>query len=378
MKVIIPDAQSRKAFDIINILERVHGYDLILFAPPGTNKLLRAIYGQRVYPLRLDSFESFREDLFFAKEKDTDTEYIWLAVSEEPTLYFYELMDRAPDLPFKYLLPERTMFELARNKADFQLFCEEKGLPVPASFLPDDLEVLTQDFRPVIAKKRIGAGSVGMKYIETPGQISLLNEINTEDYLIQEKVESSRKIHGIFCLVNEGKIVSWHGHERLRTFPEKGGVTVFSRTQYDPELKEIASRLLQEMNWSGFAMVEFLHDDRSGEWKIIELNPRLWGSVMLSEFCGANLLSNYVRLLAGETPVTGEEHSCRYIRWMFPFELLSLFKGNISPGEFLNRNGLKTCYINFTYSGPVRALLFQGFFTFNVRSIARFFKKILS
>lgn len=378
MKVIIPDAQSRKAFDIINILERVHGYDLILFAPPGTNKLLRAIYGQRVYPLRLDSFESFREDLLFAKEKDTDTEYIWLAVSEEPTLYFYELMDSAPDLPFKYFLPERTMFELARNKADFQLFCEEKGLPVPASFSPDDLEVLKQDFRPVIAKKRIGAGSVGMKYIEAPGQISLLNEINAEDYLIQEKVESSRKIHGIFCLANEGEIISWHGHERLRTFPEMGGVTVFSRTQYDRELKEITSRLLREMNWSGFAMVEFLQDDRTGEWKIIELNPRLWGSVMLSEFCGAKLLSNYVRLLAGETPVTGDEHPGRYIRWMFPFELLSLLKGNISPGEFLNRKGLKTCYINFTYSGPVRALLFQGYFTFNVRSIARFFKKILS
>ena len=377
MKVIIPDAQSRKAFDIINILERVHGYELILFAPPGTNKLLRVIYGQRVYPLRSDSFESFREDLLFAKEKDTDREYIWLAVSEEPTLHFYELMDSAPDLPFKYLLPEPSMFELARNKADFQLYCEEKDLPVPESYSAGGLEVLKQDFRPIIAKKRIGAGSVGMKYIERPDQLSLLTEINAEDYLIQEKVESSRKIHGVFCLANQGEIVSWHGHERLRTFPEKGGVTVFSRTQYDQELKEITSRLLSEMNWSGFAMVEFLQDDRTGEWKIIELNPRLWGSVMLSEFCGANLLSNYVKLLADETPVTGEKHPARYIRWIFPFELLSLLKGNISPGEFLNRNGLKTCYINFTYSSPLRALLFQIYFTFNGRSIGRFFKKLL-
>jgi len=377
MKVIIPDAQSRKAFDIINILERVHGYDLILFAPPGTNRLLRVIYGQKVYPLHSDSYDSFREDLLNAIKNGDNEEFIWMAVSEEPTLLFYELMEKDPHLPIRYLLPDRAMFELARNKAVFQEFCEEKGLPVPGSFSAGDLDELEQNFHPVIAKKRIGAGSVGMKYVEEPGQLSLLSDINTDDYLIQEKVESKKKIHGIFCLAREGELISWHGHERLRTFPEKGGVTVFSRTQYNPELKVIASRLLKEMNWSGFAMVEFLHDDRTGKWKIIELNPRLWGSVMLSEFCGSKLLSNYVKMLSGQTPDNGEELSGRYIRWIFPFEVISLLKGSISTGEFLNRKGLKTCYINFTYSSPLRALLFQAYFIFNGRSIARFFKKLL-
>jgi predicted ATP-grasp superfamily ATP-dependent carboligase len=377
MKVIIPDAQSRKAFDIINILERVHGYDLLLFAPPGTNRLLRAIYGQKVYPLDMESFDSFKSDLLAAMENDGDTKYIWMAVSEEPTLFFYELIEREPHHPVRYLLPDRSMFELARNKANFQEFSEEKNLPVPASFSADDLEELEQNFRPLIAKKRIGAGSVGMKYVETPDQLSLLKDINTEEYLIQEKVESSKKIHGIFCLAHEGELISWHGHERLRTFPEKGGVTVFSRTQFNPELKEIASRLLRQMNWSGFAMVEFLHDDRTDEWKIIELNPRLWGSVILSEFCGAKLLSNYVELVSGKTPATGEKLSERYIRWILPFEVINLLKRSITPGEFLNRKGLNTCYINFTYSSLTRALLFQAYFIFNGRSIARFFKKLL-
>src|SRR6056297_618569 len=155
MKVIIPDAQSRKAFDIINILERVHGYDLLLFAPPGTNRLLRVIYGQKVYPLRAESYEFFKQDLLSAIEKDGDKEYIWMAVSEEPTLFFYELMESEPHRSVRYMLPDRSMFELARNKADFQAFCEKKGLPVPGSYSADNLEELKQDFRPVIAKKRI-------------------------------------------------------------------------------------------------------------------------------------------------------------------------------------------------------------------------------
>lgn len=377
MKVIIPDAQSRKAFDIINILERIHGYDLLLLAPHGTNRLLKVIYGQKVYPLNVDHYDSFRVDLLSAMHDSGDDEFIWMAVSEEPTLRFYELMENEPHQPIRSLLPDRSVFELARNKADFQSFCESKGLPVPASFSADDVTDLEKNFRPVIAKKRIGAGSVGMKYIESPDQLSVLHNIEPGEYLIQEKIESEKKIHGIFCLAKKGKIISWHGHERLRTFPEKGGVTVFSRTQYNRELLGITSRLLKEMNWSGFAMVEFLHNDRTDEWKIIELNPRLWGSVMLSEFCGSHLLSNYVKLLTGQDPEVGQHLPDRYIRWMFPFEVLSLLKKGIGFGEFLNRKGLRTCYINFTYSPPGRALLFQGYFTFNGRSIARFFKKLM-
>ena len=377
MKLIIPDAQSRKAFDIVNILERVHGYDLLLFAPRGTNRLLRAIYGRKVHPLGMESYDSFREDLLSAINEDSTTDYVWLTVSEDPTLYFYELMEEEPHPPIRYLLPDRAMFELARNKERFQAFCESNRLPVPASFSADDLKELELDFRPVIAKKRVGAGSVGMKYVERPDQLSLLNEIDKDQYLIQELVVSTKNIHGFFCVARNGEVISWHGHERLRTFPEKGGVTVFSRSQYNRECKEIASRLIREMDWSGFAMVEFLHDNRTGEWKIIELNPRLWGSVMLSEFCGAKLLSNYVKVVSDDKPQSGNELPDRYIRWVFPFEVISLLKGSISPGEFLNRRGLKTCYINFTYSSILRALLFQAYFIFNGRSISRFFKKLL-
>ena len=377
MKVIIPDAQSRKAFDVINILERVHGYDLLLFAPPGTNRLLRLIYGQKVHALSMENYGSFREDLLSALDADGDNEFVWMTVSEDPTLYFYELMDKEPQQPIRYLLPDRPTFELVRDKERFQAFCQANGLPVPASFPAEDLKELELNFRPVIAKKRIGAGSVGMRYVEQPDQLSVLDDIDTDHYLVQEKVVSTRDIHGVFCVAKEGEVISWHGHERLRTFPERGGVTVFSRSQYDRECEEIASRLIREMNWSGFAMVELLHDDRTGEWKIIELNPRLWGSVMLSEYCGARLLSSYVKLLSDEEPESADELADRYIRWVFPFEVISLLKGRISPGDFLNRRKLKTCYINFTYSSILRALLFQVYFIFNGRSITRFFKKLL-
>ena len=73
-----------------------------------------------------------------------------------------------------------------------------------------------------------------MKYVEKPDQLSVLDDINADHYLIQEKVVSARDIHGFFCVAKEGEVISWHGHERLRTFPERGGVTVFSRSRPVP------------------------------------------------------------------------------------------------------------------------------------------------
>lgn len=378
MKVIITDANSRKAFDIINILKREHQYDLLLFSSSGHRFQLPVLYKQKVYRLRTQGYPEFRSDLLSVLEKHREEEYVYIPVSEEPTLHFYDFIKEDFNFNIKYLLPDKEVFELVRDKKEFQSFCESNDLPVPASYNQATLPNLEENFQPVIAKLKIGAGSVGMKYIEEPGQLDQLRELDDEEYLIQEKVESSNKIHGGFYLCEDGDVKVYHGHERIRTFPEKGGVTVFSKASYSEELKNIGENLLKKLSWNGFAMVEYLYDDNSGEWKIIELNPRLWGSIMLSEFCQSSMLSKYIMLARNEDIEPGVIETDRYIRWLFPFELISLVKGKLSLGDFFNNSNKKVCYINVTYSSWMSSFLFHLYFTFNGRSIKRFFKKIFS
>ena len=377
MKIIITDAHSRKAFDIINILERVYDYDLLLFAPAGYSFQLPVIYGQKVHRLRPEPYPDFRSDFLAALQQDPDEEFIYMPVSEEPTLHFYDLMEEDHGFKIRYLLPEKEKIELARDKQRFQIFCEENGFPVPKSYTSDSLQQLQEEFRPVIAKKKIGAGSVGMKFIEKPEQLPQLTGLDDNEYLIQEYIQSSKKVNGGFYLCKDGEVVAFHGHERIRTFPEKGGVTVFSKAGYNEELKQTGADLLKKLNWNGFAMIEFLHDDQTESWKIIELNPRLWGSVMLAEYCESGLLDGYIRLAIGEKVSEKMIETERYIRWVLPFELISFLKGSINRKELTNAAGLPVCYINFTYSGRIRALLFQLYFTFNGRSIKRFIKKLM-
>jgi len=380
MKILVTDADSRKGYDIINILKNVHGYELILFASSGNRLVLPSVYGQIVHQINVENSSLFTQNLNSALDLQDSSAFCYMAVSEKATLCFYDYMRNEEKYAdrISFMLPELDTFQLARNKKQFQEYCETKGLPVPKSYGGHNINDLKNQFRPVIAKKNIGAGSVGMIYVEQKQDLQRLNEIEHNAYLIQEKIESDKNIHGGFYLCNDGETISYHGHRRIRTFPEKGGVTVYSSTDETEEIRQIGEDLLKKLNWSGFAMIEFMYDVNAQQWKIIELNPRLWGSIMLSEFCDASLLENYVRMCKNEPPVNNKVLSERYIRWLFPFEFLNLIRGDVSLRKFLNQDNKSICYINFTYGSWMSNLLFQLFFTFNVRSVTRYFKKIFS
>lgn len=379
MLLIITDAESRKGYDIINILKYVYGYELILFSSKGYSLALPAIYRQKVHRLDTTDYESFCRDFEKGLSRYHSEEFCYLAVSEKVTLHFYEYQSQnlRYSRRIKALVPSLDAFQLCRNKIRFQRFCETKGFPAPKSYKKDTITDLEQNFEPVIAKLNIGTGSVGMHYISEPDQLQKLRELDFDQYLVQKIIKSDKNIHGAFFLCHEGEVITYHGHRRLRTFPEKGGVTVFSGSDFNEDIKDIGSKVLKELNWSGFAMIEFMFDTEDEEWKIIELNPRLWGSVMLSEFCGSKLLDSYVQLCnskAVKTTICTDNSS--YIKWIFPFEILNLLKRKISLSEFMNTPKRKICYINFTYGKYLSNILFLSYFTVNADSIGRFIKKL--
>ena len=104
-------------------------------------------------------------------------------------------------------------------------------------------------------------------------------------------------------------------------------------------------------------MVEYLYDKRDNKYKLIEINPRLWGSVLLSEFCNANLLTNYIALLKQNEKIINTRIEKKFIRWVFPYDIIFFIKHLPNPLTFfkIDKN---TCYINFTYSSFSRSFFF--------------------
>jgi predicted ATP-grasp superfamily ATP-dependent carboligase len=68
-------------------------------------------------------------------------------------------------------------------------------------------------------------------------------------------------------------------YRRLREYPVGGGPSTLRESVRDESLCRTTERLLSALRWVGVAMAEFKVDPRDGRPKLLEVNPRFWGSL---------------------------------------------------------------------------------------------------
>ena len=119
------------------------------------------------------------------------------------------------------------------------------------------------------------------------------------DPLIQEMVRGDG--YGIFVLMKKGRLRALFAHHRLREEEPMGARSSYCESvEPPPRLQEYSVRLLQELHWTGPAMVEFKLDQRDGAPKLMEINGRFWGSLPLAIAAGVDFPSLYFQILSEE------------------------------------------------------------------------------
>ena len=375
MKILITDIFLRKTFDVVNILLKHYDKKDFVFLsnnPRNLTKLKCTLFYQSSNLFLLRKNENFNSDLkkislFFSDEK-----LVYLPIEEDTTLLFLSfLQSNTVSSNFFYLLPETDTFLLSRDKEKLNAFCERNAIPCPK--LITHIDFKNNNFSlPVIVKPKIGSGSKRIFYIETEKDLLQLNFDSSQNF-IQEKLPSSRSVEGGFYLCDNGEILSFYSHKRIRTFPKKGGVTVFSEATNSEQIKIAGQKIIEKLNWSGLIMIEFIFDERDEKYKLIEINPRMWGSILLSEECGSNLLQNYVELVKGNS-IKESYFSKTYIRWIFPYDFLFFLKNPSNPFRFFS-SPKHTIHVNFTYSSFFRSFFFLLMSYFNFAKILHILKK---
>ena len=99
-------------------------------------------------------------------------------------------------------------------------------------------------------------------------------------------------------LAQEGRVVASFCHRRLREYPVSGGPSAACESVRDERLTRYASAVIRELGWTGVAMVEFKKDD---DYRLLEVNPRFWGSLPLATLAGINFPHLLCRQAMGET-----------------------------------------------------------------------------
>lgn len=88
----------------------------------------------------------------------------------------------------------------------------------------------------------------------------------------------------------DGRVLDWFAACKQYEYPEPFGDGLIVRTIPDPGLLEPCVRLLREIGYWGICDIEFKRDIRTGEFKLLDANPRTWLWLNLGTRSGHHLL----------------------------------------------------------------------------------------
>lgn len=120
---------------------------------------------------------------------------------------------------------------------------------------------------------------------------------------------------GLFFGAAHGRVVATFAHRRLREKPPGGGVGVLVESRpFDEALRAPLERLVADLCWHGVGMLE-LRRTPEGRALVMELNPRLWGSLQLAIAAGADFPGLLLALHAGRPLPTFDARPGVRVRW---------------------------------------------------------------
>jgi len=228
----------------------------------------------------------------------------------------------------------------ARDKLKVLRRAEALGIPTPKTYdikSIDEIDPLTMQLQyPVVVKPRVGSGSAGRYYVSEPSHLSPALQrllLSGQLPLVQERLPADGAgIGASFLLDQEHQVRASFVHRRIREYPVEGGPSTLRDSIIHDRVRADGARLLQNLHLTGVAMVEFKIDSRDGKAKLLEINPRFWGSLALAIKAGVNFpfLLTLMALELDFSPVLDYKLG-RVCRWLLPGDILHFLK---NPGRW--------------------------------------------
>ena len=330
MKVFVTDGNERPALAIVRSLgargaQVIVGADRLESLASSSKYCSRAI----TYPSPATDrkgFDAFLLDFLSREHVD-----VVLPVSDVTTHAVCANRDRLGNLT-GLAVPTLEAFELVRNKKTLIDRAAACHVPVPRSEYVTDangIGRLASQLRfPAVVKpvhsrvpSATGWTATSVHYANTPEDLLHLFEatayLRTHPSLVQERIVGDGV--GVFALFDKGTPVVEFAHRRLREKPPSGGVSVLRESvSVDPILRRYLVNMLQPLGWHGVAMMEFKQERRTGEFFLMEVNGRFWGSLQLAIDAGVDFPAHVCDLaLERRSVIPAAYRTGVKSRWLF-------------------------------------------------------------
>ncbi len=226
------------------------------------------------------------------------------------------------------------------------------GIPAPVTFFPRDvheLKSLQLEF-PVILKPAVISNffpTAKRKALPVHNRNELVqyyhymaSVIPKDEIMVQEIIRGGPKNLYSFCsLFSEGQVKAKIMARRIRQHPmDFGSATTCAFTCDVPELEAMAIKFLRGMNYYGLSEVEFMFDDNTRTYKLLEINPRTWGWHTLGAAAGVNFSALLYKDIHNQPiSIDSFEKGVKWVREVtdLPIVLVELLKKRLKISDYL-------------------------------------------
>jgi predicted ATP-grasp superfamily ATP-dependent carboligase len=305
-KVLVTDGHWRKTLALVRSLGR-KGIDVTVGERTYLNTSFFSKYCSRriVYPSPRRYPDQFID--FITKEIKLN-HYECLYPMEEETLLLLAQHRSEISRYTHLLIPDSQKIEFVRDKGNLLRFAEAHGIPTPKTFYEPPTSALPPwgggEGEGYVIKPRISSGSFGIAYVrKREDLIPLYQKVHTQYPFpfVQEWIPDGGGTFGVSALFDDGSDVkAAFIHKKLRMYPIQGGPSTLREGVEHLEIMELGLSLLKSLNWTGVAMAEFKVDPRDGIPKLMEVNPRFWGSLHLAIISGVDFPYLILKMARGE------------------------------------------------------------------------------
>ncbi len=270
------------------------------------------------------------------------------------------------------------VYKIAADKEKTMEACAKIDVPHPITIQNVDCidNILDSQIEfPIVIKPRVGYGAIGFKKVGSKEQLKELFENKNEtvtNYVFQEYIpQTDIQYECAMFMDSNDEVKTSVVFSKNRWYPVEGGSSTLNVTVDRPDIVESCTKLLKAIHWRGAADIDLIQDPRDGKAKIMEINPRVSGSVKICFDAGVDQARQMLELAMGnsvtkyDTYEIGRRLRCSQTDLLWFIKSKNRFKAN--PSWFSN---YKTHDQIFYWSDPL------PWFVFSLSGLFRYKKEM--
>ncbi len=276
------------------------------------------------------------------KERSTLEKTVKLAIPSDAAFYCAYNKSATNELAQRLHVPIPRQ-TLVSNETDFSKF--DSGWKFPLVIKPVSSKVI----------KNCEIASLSVCYAYSIEQLfeSSRNLLEATPVLVQEFFVGTGT--GVEFLADKGRILSAFQHVRVHEPMTGGGSSYRKSVPLDGKLLNCVEKIVVALDFTGVAMVEFKCNFETGEFVLIEINSRFWGSLPLSVAAGVDFPYYLYELLVNDkTNFPSNYKSNRYCRNLFRDASWFIHNLKTKPSPYNNAKSLGSILW-----GPLNILLLR-------------------